>query len=121
MMRSVALIPCFVAFTWCAAQSGDAFLVQCGSAAEVQQKRTLAAAVAVDPKAVVSFNGADVKVRFPEQLDEASFVSFLQQAGLNECRARTIAFIGAGSGMVTGAEGTIGTGADQRRTVETGR
>lgn len=121
MLRSVVLIPLFVCSLLGSAQSGTAFLVQCGSAEEVRQKHILATLLELDPKAVVSFQGADVKLRFTQHQEGASFREFLFQAGLDGCRSRRLQTTMTGDGMAPEVEGTIGTGQDTRRTVITER
>ena len=121
MMRYVVLITLFALPFVCMAQSGTAFLIQCGSSAEVRQKHIMATLTELDPKAVVSFQGADVKVRFTSPQEGATISTFLFQSGLDACRARTLSIAVEGSGMAPEVEGTIGTGPDQRRTVITER
>ena len=121
MMRSVVLLTLFVLPFVCNAQSGSAFLIQCGSPAEVRQKHIMATVASIDPNAITIFHGSEVKVRFTHPQDDPTIRNFLFQSGLDACRARTLSIAVEGSGMAPEVEGTIGTGQDQRRTVITER
>lgn len=121
MLRSAVLIAVLACSFLSRAQSGTAFLIQCGSTAEVRQKHILVTLAELDPKAVVSFQDATVKVRFTRPQEGSTISEFLFQTGLDGCRTRWLDANFDGNGMAPEVEGTIGTGQDTRRTVITER
>ena len=98
----------------CAAQSGMAYSIHCDQDFEIPVKRTREVLAKTDPTAVISFAPEGIKVRFSEPSQGATFQAFLEEAGLAQCRTRPLQVVTPPSEPTT-TEGTIGTGADQRR------
>jgi|GEM_PF-3723502 hypothetical protein len=121
MMRSVLLVLLLTSISYGKAQSGSAFLFQCSTAEEVREKHILLAVTGIDPKAMVSFNGAVVKMRFTQPQEEATMNDLLWRTGLSECPSRSILLIEEGSGMAPTTTGTIDAGNGLRHTTITAR
>lgn len=98
----------------CAAQSGMAYSIHCDQGFEIPAKRTREVLSKTDPTAVISFAPEGIKVRFSELNQGTTFQTFLEEAGLAQCRTRPLLVIPPPTAPTT-TEGTIGTGADQRR------
>lgn len=112
MLRSVVLIPLFVCSLLGSAQSGTAFLVQCGSAEEVNKKRIMDEVAQIEPKAVVIFEGSDVWMRFKLPEVGSAFQDLMWRTGLGECRSRAIRLRGSGNGIDPAPESSSGGDTD---------
>lgn len=121
MFRPLVFGTLLVASFTCTAQSGTAVRIQCTPPFELPQKQTLTVLSRIDPKAAVSFDVTEVKVRFSHPLGKAEVLAFKQEAGLAQCHTHPLELANGGGGPAATTEGTIGSGADQRRTVMTER